>query len=549
MKSGSARGRRALVIAGFSLAALVFGGCDWPMFGYSPSLTQSSPDTAISAANVGTMTQLFKTPTVNPGFNSGSAAVSNGVVYVVNDNQTLYAYDANGSTNCTGTPNTCNPLWTAKLATGTNEIGTTVSGGAVYVSENGETEVFDAAGNANCSGSPKVCTPIRTLEAGNGYSSTNVANGVAYVADGGSLDAFDANGVTYCGGTPKICDPLWQSAAENFQSTPAVANGLVYATSGNHLFAFSSDGSTNCAGAPTTCNPLWEGTLGTSTSGTPTAPVASNGVVYAESGAGVLYAFAANPVSYCAGTAYLCSPLWSASLPDPPQGSSPAVANGIVYAAAGGLEAFDAAGNTDCAGTPKVCTPMWSYHVGTYGSSPVLANGVVYIGSATNANGLQFGVDAFDASGVNGCSGTPKVCSALWTGTTGTPVSATPAVANGKVYAGDGFTLPFYSFNFYAWTLPAPTTAVVVPSNGSTVSGRIWLGASASPGVTQVQFTLTGGTLSHTVIATATSTSFGWLASWNSAAVPNGTYTLQSVASYGGEISGTSPASTVTVSN
>jgi hypothetical protein len=261
----------------------------------------------------------------------------------------------------------------------------------------------------------------------------------------------------------------------------------------------------------------------------------------------VLYAFDAGGVTNCSGT--VCSPLWSATLTDPPEGSSPAVGNGIVYAAGAEVEAFDAAGKTDCAGAPKVCMPMWTYHDGVLGSSPVLANGLVYVGSTSNADGTQFGVVAFDAGGVNGCTGAPKVCTALWTGATGTPVAGTPAIANGRVYAGDGFTLPFSAFNFYAWTLPPPTTSVVVPSNGSTVTGRLWLGATASPGVTQLQFTLTGGTLNRAVIATATSTSSGWLASWNSAAVPNGTYTLQSVASYGGEVTGTSSGTTITVSS
>jgi hypothetical protein len=51
------------------------------------------------------------------------------------------------------------------------------------------------------------------------------------------------------------------------------------------------------------------------------------------------------------------------------------------------------------------------------------------------------------------------------------------------------------------------------------------------------------------VIATATPTYYGWLAQWNTTTVPNGTYTLQSVASYGGEVSGTSTPITVTVHN
>ena len=94
-----------------------------------------------------------------------------------------------------------------------------------------------------------------------------------------------------------------------------------------------------------------------------------------------------------------------------------------------------------------------------------------------------------------------------------------------------------------------PSTTVVLPSNGATVSGTQVLDATASPGLTNVQYELSGGGLTDSVIATATPTLYGWLASWNSTSVPNGAYTLQSVASYQGGVSGTSPGITVTVNN
>ena len=56
----------------------------------------------------------------------------------------------------------------------------------------------------------------------------------------------------------------------------------------------------------------------------------------------------------------------------------------------------------------------------------------------------------------------------------------------------------------------SPTTSVLVPSSGATVSGTgVVLDASASAGVTRVQFELTGGSLSDSVIATATVTQDG----------------------------------------
>jgi streptogramin lyase len=97
---------------------------------------------------------------------------------------------------------------------------------------------------------------------------------------------------------------------------------------------------------------------------------------------------------------------------------------------------------------------------------------------------------------------------------------------------------------------PTPTTSVVIPLNGATQSGTAaLLDASASANVTSVKYELTGGTLTDQVIATATPTYYGWLAQWNTTTVPNGTYTLQSVAAYSGGVTGTSPGVTVTVAN
>jgi outer membrane protein assembly factor BamB len=57
-----------------------------------------------------------------------------------------------------------------------------------------------------------------------------------------------------------------------------------------------------------------------------------------------------------------------------------------------------------------------------------VANGVVYVGSDDTK------LYAFDATGTTNCSGTPKVCSSLWTFPTDAAIQASPAVVNGKVY-------------------------------------------------------------------------------------------------------------------
>ena len=94
-----------------------------------------------------------------------------------------------------------------------------------------------------------------------------------------------------------------------------------------------------------------------------------------------------------------------------------------------------------------------------------------------------------------------------------------------------------------------PSTFVSIPSNNATVSGTSQvLDAGASSGVTQVQYEISGGTLTDSVIATATPTIYGWLAKWNTTAVANGTYNLQSVATTNG-VSGTSAPVTISVNN
>ena len=97
---------------------------------------------------------------------------------------------------------------------------------------------------------------------------------------------------------------------------------------------------------------------------------------------------------------------------------------------------------------------------------------------------------------------------------------------------------------------PPPTTSVVIPATGSTQSGgTAGLDAFVSANVTSVSFELTGGTLTNKVISTASPTIFGWVGQWNTTTVPNGTYTLESVASYAGGETGTSAPVTITVNN
>jgi acetyl esterase/lipase len=124
------------------------------------------------------------------------------------------------------------------------------------------------------------------------------------------------------------------------------------------------------------------------------------------------------------------------------------------------------------------------------------------------------------------------------------------AHANG--YAGIEFapTAAFLEAHLYS-----AATAVVLPANGANLSGSVVLDATTSPGLSAVQFELSGGGLSGSLIATASPTIYGWVAQWNTTSVPNGTYTLQSLATYKGGVtaqggvSAVSPPVTVSVAN
>ena len=99
-----------------------------------------------------------------------------------------------------------------------------------------------------------------------------------------------------------------------------------------------------------------------------------------------------------------------------------------------------------------------------------------------------------------------------------------------------------------------PTTAVIIPATGATLSGTgAALDASASAsngvGITKVQFVLTGGSFNKLVVGTATATQYGYVFVLNTTTIVNGNYTLQSLATDGTGNTTYSSGVTVTISN
>jgi len=96
----------------------------------------------------------------------------------------------------------------------------------------------------------------------------------------------------------------------------------------------------------------------------------------------------------------------------------------------------------------------------------------------------------------------------------------------------------------------SPSTSVLIPSSGATLSGSTYLDASAS-NATSVEFLLFGGSFGFNAptICTATATIYGWLCGWNTTTVPNGSYFLVSEVSGEGGSAFSSAGVSVSVNN
>jgi hypothetical protein len=179
----------------------------------------------------------------------------------------------------------------------------------------------------------------------------------------------------------------------------------------------------------------------------------------------------------------------------------------------------------------------------------VVADAVVYVPFIA-------GIGAYDATGTTNCSGSPKTCTELG-GVVPAGDPSDPAVSNGVLYVGTGkYGRPGFGENtLQAFGLEKirPTTSIVIPSNGATLSGtQAQLDASASDNVSvsRVEFHLTGGSYNDTLIGVATMyPGYGYIYYWDTTAVPNGPYTLNSVAYDPAGNVGRSANVTITVKN
>jgi polyvinyl alcohol dehydrogenase (cytochrome) len=228
-----------------------------------------------------------------------------------------------------------------------------------------------------------------------------------------------------------------------------------------------------------------------------------------------------NGVYYAFRRGYLRKgPVWQMRIA--PGGTCPECGVGpIAPSAWDGQSLYVAGDNTtingvNCAGSVAALNPV----TGGIRWQRCLADGPV-LGAVASAPGVVAVAEGNQMLVVSATSG-----QTLFAYTTHAAIWSGPSIANGVLYIGDN------SGTLYAFSVTGPVTTVLAPSSGAFLSGSQWLDASASSnvGVTKVEFHLTGGTLIDSLIATAAATIYGWLANWDTTTVPDGTYTLQSVA-------------------
>jgi outer membrane protein assembly factor BamB len=407
----------------------------WPQYGFDPAHTGYNPlEDSIGVSNVSQLTRAWRGAV---GAGVVGVSVANGVAYVGADDGRLYVFDAAGVTNCSGVPKICEPLWTA-LTSKDHFVNTpAVVDGVVYVSSSdGRVYAFDANGVTNCFGVPKRCRPLwYSTNVAVWGSSPAVSGGVVFVGGdntlqgnlGMSLFAFDAAGLTGCQGSPtRICQPIWSGRTFGLVSvfsTPAVADGMVFIGSLTGDLEFGSLDAFAAGGCgDQICDPLWTvAWTGPYSFAGDHSPSIANGLVYEVRDDGSMFAF-----DETTGTL-----VWNPGSRNAT--SDVVVANDVAYAGWGreGLAAFDAAGITNCVngGNHYHCEPLWTAKRtrSFSGEDLAVANGVVYVHTFLGDLG------AYDAAGVVNCSGQPVVCGPLWQ-TRG--IDSRPIVVNGTLYAG-----------------------------------------------------------------------------------------------------------------
>ena len=161
-----------------------------------------------------------------------------------------------------------------------------------------------------------------------------------------------------------------------------------------------------------------------------------------------------------------------------------------------------------------------------------LSNTYTLDAGASNATSVEFWLlyGSYGSTGHLVGKATPTIYGWLFSWTTTTvPNGSYLLLSEAFGSGGSAFSSPLV---ITVNNAPPPTTSVVLPSSGAKLKGSTTLDAAAS-NATSVQFELTGGKYGSSphIIGSATPTIYGWLLTWSTPTVPNGSYVLMSEAS------------------
>ncbi len=372
---------------------------NWPQHRFEPGHTGFNPnETVLNPGNVSNLVQLWKL-TLGPGGTGlggglvASPSYVDGVLYQHSQDGNLYAINAD----------TGEVMWSAPTV-GYGSSQPAVVNGVVYVGTIDGVRAYPTS----CT---TPCQPTWVAEPGMTFNyAVTYSDGVVYAtAYDGRIVAIDAaSGTETWSAQVNVGEPIFGAAA--------VADGLVFVPGGRGIYAFPL----NCKGRR--CQPKWTRKTDFSLE---KSPVVANGIVYAASTQGTLYAWDDQKGTQRFSTFTNFGP------------QTPAIADGVLYLTTGDttLWAFAA----DCKG--QRCGPLWRTKVNQSPYEPVVANGVVYLGSLNQIylNGTLF---AYPAA----CS---DFCLPLWSVAVRGAIESGPTVVNGRVYVGTLLG------DLYAFALPA----------------------------------------------------------------------------------------------
>ena len=316
--------------------------------------THATFDNGITPASVPTLAPSLTGTTGGAIFST--PAVASGVAYVTSDDGRLDAFDATGTTNCTGVPNTCTPLWTASIE------------------PSGRHRRHRAARSRRRQPWPTARSSWARPTASS-RPSTRPARRTA---------AASPRRARRCGRRT--------TGGAIYSSPDGVGHHRLHRLHRRQALRLRRHRHDQLQRPPKTCTPLWTATTGGAVDDT---PAVSGSTVYVGSTDGKLYAFDATGATNCVSA--VCSPLWTAPTGGPITFSSPAVDGGgavFVGSTDGKLYAFDANGVNGC--TAGVCSPLWTMATGgSIVSSPAVFNNIAYVGSSDHK------LYAVDATGVD----------------------------------------------------------------------------------------------------------------------------------------------------